>query len=371
MLLTKEVEIKVHPTNIKYLENLGYEIPMRPASEAVRKAQHKDFVYDIGATILIKVEDAPPNSNAEVEVLCDYCKEEVFTQTLLLYTKATKNFPKSVCKNCIHLKIEEVNMLKYGVPYTLKIKEFREKGRKTMQEKYGVSHYSQSPDFREKYDKTCKERYGESYYQIFTNKAFETFKDRTGYDYPSQSPEVREKVLSSVHEKYGVENISQSEEIKEKKTKSFYKHGSISTSSQQVYLHNLYGGELNFPLKFYNLDICFTDEKLCVEYSGGGHDLSVKMGYISQEEFKHKEIVRCAAIKNEGYKLMEIISEYDYLPSDDILLQMLEYTRKYFSDYPQHSWIRFNIDSSTVRNAEQKKGVFFDYGALRRINKSA
>lgn len=67
---------------------------------------------------------------------------------------------------------------------------------------------------------------------------------------------------------------------------------------------------------------------------------------------------------------MHIISATDFLPSDEILLQMLDYTKQYFSDYPNHSWIEFNIDSSTVRNAEQKEGSFFNYGDLRKIKES-
>ena len=64
---------------------------------------------------------------------------------------------------------------------------------------------------------------------------------------------------------------------------------------------------------------------------------------------------------------MRIISSKDKLPSDEILLQMLSEAKQYFSDYPNHSWIEFNIDTSTVRDAEQKDSVFFDYGKLRNI----
>ena len=370
MLLTKETKLKLHPTNIEYLKSLGYEIPMRPASEAVRKAHHKDFVYDIGGTIAVKTEDLPPNSQAEVDVLCDYCGVEIIHTSYLLYTKAIKSCGKYACPKCLHLKIEEANINKYGIPCVLQSEHFREKGKQTLQKKYGVSYYSQTSDYRIKYDKTCKERYGNMYYNTFVNKAFNSFKNKTGYDYPTQSPDVREKILLSVRSKYGVDYISQDSGVKAKKSSSFYKHGSICTSSQQLYLHNLYGGEINYSLRFYNIDICFPEEKLCIEYSGGGHDLGVKMKEMTSEEFKRKEIIRYNCIKKEGYKLMEIISHFDYLPSDDVLLHILQHTRQYFSAYPNHSWIQFDIDASTVRNAEQKDGVFFNFGKLRRIKPS-
>ena len=64
---------------------------------------------------------------------------------------------------------------------------------------------------------------------------------------------------------------------------------------------------------------------------------------------------------------MHIVSTTDKLPSDPVLFQMLENAKSYFSDYPEHSWIEYNIDTSTVHNAEHREGVFFDYGELRTI----
>lgn len=372
MLLTKEVEVKLLAGNVEHYKSLGYEIPMRPASEYMKKIKHKDFVYDIGSTILVKTEDLYKNSEVEVEIVCDYCGE-IFRQKYNLYKRGMKTLQKNACHNCVPLKIKEINLLKYGVLCASQTEESKLKRKETIINKYGYKSTIEVPEIRQKMIDTCIERYGVSYgsqAEDIKQKRAETCLRNRGTLFPTQSEDVKEKVRLSVQKRYGVTNVSQSDEIKEKKSKTFHKNGSISTSSQQLYLHNLYGGELNFPLKYYNLDICFVDEKICIEYSGGGHNLSVKMGSVSQEEFRRKEIVRCAVIKNEGYKLMEITSKQDYLPSDEILLQMLEYTRKYFSDYPEHSWIEFNIDTSTVRNAEQKEGSFFDYGKLRKIKKS-
>jgi hypothetical protein len=83
-----------------------------------------------------------------------------------------------------------------------------------------------------------------------------------------------------------------------------------------------------------------------------------------------RELYRNIAIKNADIKQIRIVSTKDKLPQDETLLQMLEHSKEYFSNYPNHSWIEFNIDASTVRNAEQKDGVFFDYGNLRTIKES-
>ena len=67
---------------------------------------------------------------------------------------------------------------------------------------------------------------------------------------------------------------------------------------------------------------------------------------------------------------MRIISTKDLLPSDQVLLEMLNYTCNYFSLYPNHSWIEFNIDISAVRNAEHKDGIPYSFGKLRTIKNS-
>ena len=64
---------------------------------------------------------------------------------------------------------------------------------------------------------------------------------------------------------------------------------------------------------------------------------------------------------------MRIISSHDKLPSDTVLLEMLEYARNYFTLYPNHSWIEFNIDTSSIRNAEHKQGIPYSFGSLRTI----
>ncbi len=156
--------------------------------------------------------------------------------------------------------------------------------------------------------------------------------------------------------------------FKEKLVKAMHKNGTQKTSKQQHYLHKLYGGELNYPIKYYDVDICLLDEKLVIEYDGGGHNLSVKFGDYTQEEFDKRDIIRNAVIKKEGYRQIKIISKRDKLPYDIILLQMLNCAKQYFSS-TNHSWINFDIDNSRMINAENKdsNGVFYDYGELHTI----
>lgn len=353
MLLTKEVEIKIRNNDIKYYENLGYEIPKKKATESYYKRHKQELMYDLSKPITVKVEHLLPNSHVKVQCLCDLCQTEKMDIIYNNYTKEMKNHNGVYCKKCGHIFRKDTCKSKYGVEYPAQCDVCKEKAKTTSLARYGVENFSQTKDFKEKRNHTCEIRYGKDYHKQFSKKIFNSFKERTGYDYPSQSPEVKRKIAIS-----------------------YYKYNSQHTSSQQIYIYELYSQsnicvELNYPISYYSADICFLKENLCVEYDGGGHKLSVTLGRMTQEEFKQKEIVRSNIIKREGYKQMRIVSSNDLLPSDKILLQMLEHARKYFSDYPNHSWIEFNVDTSTVQNAEQNDGVFFDYGDLRKIKKIA
>lgn len=310
---------------------------------------------------------------------------------------------------------QEAIMKKYGCNSPTQVPEIREKQKKTLIEHYGVDNPSLSKEIQNKRKQTFIEKYGvenplldpivkekvrqtnlELYgvENVFYNKDIQDKKnailtEKYGSPYPLQNKECLEKMKKTNMEKYGFEYIPQLEETKQKVKKTnlercgyesylqspeflekwFAKNGSnfVRSSRQQQYLCNLYNGVLNHPFKCFALDIFLPEDKLDIEFDGSGHKMSISIGTITEEDFEKKELYRNVAIKKEGYKQMRIISSKDRLPQDDILLQMLQDAKQYFSDYPNHSWIEFSIDTSTVRNAEHKEGVPYDFGELRTI----
>lgn len=350
MLLTKEVEIKLWGANIRHFRSLGYQ----------EKA---------GSIITVKVEDLPKGSNAIVEVLCDYCNKGIKKLPYYIYLRHAIDNEKIPCDACKGLKIKESNLKKYGVVMPSQLESVKEKMRTTCMERYGVDNYTKTKEFVEKRKSTCEERYGEDYVEQFIKKGRETFYEKTGFNHMLQSPEIKEKRKNTMLERHGVYNPLQSSKSREKIVNTLFQNSSQKASTQQRYICNLYQGILNYPVKYYNADIYLPENNLVCEFDGSGHSLNVKIGRETQDEFEKKELIRYYSIKRQGYKQMRIISITDKLPSDKILLEILEHTRKYFSDYPNHSWIEFDVDTSVVRNAEQKNGTFFDYGKLRKITK--
>lgn len=322
MLLTKEVEIKLNPRNIEHYKLLGYKIPMRRSLK-----NDKKYVYNCDESIVVRVEDLLRGSKSKVIVQCDYCgiKKWICYRN---YLDSIEKYGLYSCNKCLYHKSEKTNFSKYG-----------------------TYHYSTTLECKEKIKNTCLSYYG-------TNCA-------------SKNEEIKKKTCMTNIKRYGVPYTQQSPEVKEKANETLCKNGTQKTSKQQLYLHSLYGGKLNYPISYYAADICFPEEKLVIEYDGGGHDLRVTLGRLTQEEFNQKEIIRDNIIKREGYKIITIISNNDKLPSDQVLLQMLQDARSYFSNYPQHSWCEYNISTSTVRNAEHKEGIPYNYGELRAIKNIA
>ena len=397
-LITEEVQVPISPSNIKHYKNLGYNN------------------IKIGDLITVKIENLTEGSSVLIECRCDYCNEKL-NITYKAYIKSMSNIiHKIACSKCRSKKVKEVNMVKYGVEHPMKLDKVKEKHKESIREKYGVDYPMQSKQVREKSKQSCLKKYGVENpmkNEDVKNKGIETCKkkygvenafqseaikekikksilDKYGVDNPMRSQEIKEKVyltnmekygvkhvlqnkdiyqkmISDNYEKYGVGHVTQLPEIRKKVSESLYKNQTMCTSKQQQYIASLYNMTLNYPILYWSVDMYDETDDLCCEYDGGGHFLEVELGKISQEEFEIKELIREKMIKQDGHKMIRIISRKDNIPSDEILFQMLNDAKQYFSNYPEHSWMNFDIDNDIIRNAEHKDGSPYFYGELRKI----
>lgn len=347
MILTKEVEVRPKGKSIQYYKDKGYDVRYNEP-------------------LIVDIDDLPLNSNVKVLVKCDYCGEEV-QRSYIDYIKSIKKFGAYACRKCGVIHQRKTFLERYGYEHALQVPEIKEKQIRTVIERYGVDNALKNEEIKKKSMETNLKKYGvpiASQAESVKQKAVNTFMEKYGVCNPFQVPEFKEKAKHTYQKKYGVDHANKSPEVREKQVQSLYKNSSQKCSKQQFHIYNLYNtdgtAELNYPISYYNVDICFPAERLVVEYDGGGHNLNVITGRITEAEFRRREIARDRTLKKEGYHLMRIISADDKLPSDNILLQMLEHTKEYFATYPEHSWVEFDLDASTVRNAEHKDGSFFN-----------
>ena len=173
----------------------------------------------------------------------------------------------------------------------------------------------------EKYGNVCSLRDEE-----IGDKAKQTNLKKLGVEYPFQNPEILKKCFETSVQKYG----------------KGYKGDIIS--KQQRYIHSLYGGELNYAVFPYLLDICFLNENIDFEYDGGAHDLCAKVGTLTEKEFKNKEYRRTKYLLEKGYKEFRIISKTDVLPSDDELIHIKERAFDLLLNQEYNSYI-YNLDN--------------------------
>ena len=185
---------------------------------------------------------------------------KIFKKSYRRYLETKDNL---CCENCKNKKMMETSLRKYGNVCSLRNPKVGEKAKKTNLEKLGV-------------------------------------------EYPFQNPEILKKCVETSIKRYGKD------------------YRSKSITKPQRYLHELYGGELNFSVFPYLLDICFIKDKIDFEYDGGAHDLAVRTGQMTAEEFQEKEKNRTKYLLEKEFKEFRIVSKTDVLPSDDILIKIKE-----------------------------------------------
>lgn len=351
---------------------------------------YRKLGYDctVGDCITINQKDLSSGSRIKVKVICDYCGIEYEQENKSrAYNKRKQILQKDACcYKCRNEYTKEVNMIKYGVENVFQWDKFKEKAKQTSLDKYGVGHPMQNKEIRDKVDKTNFEKYGARTYaetdefklrqselwdskseeekKKMYNKRRETIFKKYGVTNIYLIPGVKEKREETNIKKYGVKNPSILSSFKKKQTYSKSQNKSITVSRAQAHIHNVIGGELNYHVGYNFLDIAFVDEMIYVEYDGSGHDLKVKLGNVTKEEFRKREIQRYYILKNKGWKSIRIISKNDKLPSDELLLHIINESKNKLNIC---NWVEINIDESKIKTSNEE--IDYDFGKLKRIRK--
>lgn len=386
MILEEYIEVNLAADLIPHFENLGYEIPRYKPKKGKPRVKR-------GTKIIVKVSDLPEGSGVKITAVCDKCGNS----KRLMY----KDYLKYVhdgqycCNHCNQENIQKTWNEKYG-GHPMRTQETKDKIMQTTIERYGVNHVSRSPMIREKTKQTVLQRYNVPHvmqceevkqkqkettrerYGVDSAAELDSVKEKTkntnlkkyGVEYPIQLEKVQNKRKKTMLEKYGYEYSGQVPELIEKRLQTLYKNGKQKTSAQQKYVSDILGGVLNYPLSIYSLDIYMLEDKIDIEIDFGGHDLKVKTGKITKEEFEKREMIREKKIRSNDIRLIRLISPHDKLPSDEKIHEIYDFAKQYFNE-TNHTWINFYLEENKYRNAEHKEieGSYFDFGKLRKIKK--
>jgi very-short-patch-repair endonuclease len=375
MILVKPQKIKVKIMNMtkRWYEEKGYDV------------QNKK-------ELMVDAEDLQNGSHVKVKVQCDYCGE-IIEKTFKNYiqNKSRSAVQKDSCANCKYLKTMESNLKQYGVEHSLQREsvierrlhtnkerfgsssplgneKILEKARNTSLNKYGKEYYMQTEEYKEQVIKTNLINYGTEYAfqaEEIKQKIKETLLDRYGVEYISQSLKIQKKIKQTNIDKYGVDHIFKvphiAEEAMRKSKKTMYLNGTAPVSNPQKYIHNVLGGELNYPVGNCSLDIAFPQEKIYVEYDGSGHKLSIIFNTLTEEEYERREIKRYYFLKNRGWKNIRIISEKDFLPNEENLQKCFQYAKQQCIENVLN-WVELNIDEEKIKTRQTTND--YDFGEL-------
>lgn len=298
MIISKTARVYICNSNISTYRNKGYDV------------KNKEYCE-------IKIEDLPKGSNVKIWVSCDYCGK-IYEVIYNDYNRHIKNNPKTCCKDCTYLKHQEVIIDKYGVDNICYLEDVIDKKKRTNIEKYGCEYSVVSNQSNQKRKATNLLKYGTEHAiasDIVQNKIKKANREKYGTDYPLQNKDQLKFINDSAFKKY--------------KTRLFTKN----VSESQKLINSKLNGVLNYYLDGYYIDIFLDELNMAIEYDGGGHNLSVKMGKISEEEFAIRERNREKVILNNGINILRIINYNDIKISDELIDAIKEIVFNYNDKY--------------------------------------
>lgn len=173
----------------------------------------------------------------------------------------------------------------------------------------------------------CEKRYTSSLgRRRRVESAFRVSSNMAGLHIPKGEPDLYKDNCKKCQEtkkrestllRHGFENPFEQEDVKIRRAKSFQLHNDVKTSRGQRYLAKMFNGELNARIRWYFADI-LLDNKIVIEYDGGGHNLSVLLGSIAQKEFDENEAKRDEYFFSKGYKVLRFDSRQELFPDEKI-----------------------------------------------------
>ena len=259
-----------------------------------------------------------------------------------------------------------------GITCSFQLESVKEKSKQTWQKNYGegIINPGQAQVVKDKIKNTWKNNYGEDItcpFQVESvkEKSKQTMLNNYSVEYAMQNKEIQNKMKTTNLERHGAENPMQNEEIKNKAFDSFQFHGTGPCSRAQKYIQILTNGTLNKHICGSLADVYIEKENIVIEHDGAGHFLTdiFNGNKTPTKESLSYEKEREDKIINNGYRMIRFIATKDRIPSDEVILNLIEGFKN--SDFKV---IRINFEEGTI-DRDYKERWYCNFGKLRRITK--
>ena len=403
LILPQTVKVRTNGMTCKHYREKGYEFEK------------------CGDFIEVDVFDLPKGSNEKVKVICDICgKESEIRYCDVVKCNEENELITCGSDSCKHKKYEDTCTKKYGVKNPMQCKEIQDKvkdtnlerhgaenpfGSKEIQDKIkgtwqknygeGIINPSQAESVRDKIKKTWQKNYNKDITSPFqlesvkekskqtllknyrTDNPFEskeiqdkiknTWQKNYGENItnPMQVESIKDKIKTTCRERYGADNAMQNEEIKNKVLDSFQFNHTGPSSRAQRYINYILNGTLNKHICGSLADIYIEKENIIIEHDGSGHFLNdiINGNKIPTKESLLYEKEREDKIINNGYRIIRFIATKDRIPSDEVILNLVEGFKN--SDFKV---VRINFEENTIDRDYDEKW-YCNFGKLRNITK--
>jgi hypothetical protein len=256
MIIQKTIKFKVNSKDIKYYNNLGYNI-------------------NSCVEIEIPIIDLQKGSCRKIKVKCDICDDE----KMLSYAMYNMNIKKTniycCCEKCANIKREKTNIKKYGKKYQVETDNFKIKSKKTKLEKYNDEGYTN----REKYIETCEKKY--NCINVFqTDEVKEKLRITKKEKYDNESYNNYNKIKLTKKEKYNDENYNNHEKYVETCLEKYNVDNTLSLINKEDRINNIKEWFKNNPEERIKRKIWMASDKFkqkskktCVERYGVDHPM--------------------------------------------------------------------------------------------------
>ena len=193
----------------------------------------------------------------------------------------------------------------------------------------------------------------------------DTCKEKYGAENAAKNEIIKNKIKDTCKERYGVEYAMQNEEIKNKALDSFQFNHTGPSSRAQRYINYILNGNLNKRICGSLVDIYIEKENIIIEHDGSGHFLNdiINGNAFPTKDSLLREKEREDKIINNGYRMIRFIATKDRIPSDEVILNLIEEFKN--SDFKV---IRIDFEKGTIEKDYNEKS-HYDFGELRRIIK--
>lgn len=321
----------------------------------------------------------PTHQHVQLECVCDFCNKKFnITCEKLRRSQGKSTAPTeqkgyydnlTLCRKC---RSKLTNNKKYNCNWPLQNETIRAKAKQTVLNKYNYEYITQSPEIKDKIKQTNLQKYGVEYALQDTNiknKSIYTVRQKYGQQYTNtgQVPIIREKILNTLKLHYNItQSITSPFQIPiiRKKALQTMRANKIATSKQQLYFYQLLKKlvrkkiQLNYPFYQFSLDIAFVKDKIAIEYNGGGHNLIIKFGKLTPDEFIKKEQAREQFLINKNWKIIYIISPKDKIKNytNNEYLKMIYIAKMYLLNTTHH-WVKIYIEKNKFETSVYQQTI--------------